>query len=128
MLNSGFPRVGFVERERERAKNSDNKYQITSASFNFLKFFQILLVVFAIACILMPDMAFAAGGLAKTKKVVDTVAQWLQYLAIGIVTIAIFVVGYKVLFGGQTVRECAPILIGCAIIGGASEIASLLLG
>jgi trbC/VIRB2 family len=123
MLNNGFPSAGSVE--KKEIKSLDDKYQ---AVFISLRVLQILLVVFAVACILMPDMAFAAGGLAKTKKVVDTVAQWLQYLAIGIVTIAIFVVGYKVLFGGQTVRECAPILIGCAIIGGASEIASLLLG
>lgn len=123
MLNNGFPSAGSVE--KKEVKSLDDKYQ---AVFISLRTLQILLVVFAIVCILVPDMAFAAGGLAKTKKVVDTVAQWLQYLAIGIVTIAIFVVGYKVLFGGQTVRECAPILIGCAIIGGASEIASLLLG
>jgi len=77
----------------------------------------------------MPDMAFAAkGGLTRTKTMLDTVAEWLQYLAIAIVTIAIMVVGYKVLFGGQTVRECAPIIIGCAFLAGASEIASLLLG
>ena len=123
MLSVGFPTSGSVE--KKEVKSLDDKYQ---AVFISLRALQILLVVFAIVCILVPDMAFAAGGLAKTKKVVDTVAQWLQYLAIGIVTIAIFVVGYKVLFGGQTVRECAPILIGCAIIGGASEIASLLLG
>lgn len=123
MLSVGFPTSGSVE--KKEIKSLDDKYR---AVFISLRTLQILLVVFAIVCILVPDMAFAAGGLAKTKKVVDTVAQWLQYLAIGIVTIAIFVVGYKVLFGGQTVRECAPILIGCAIIGGASEIASLLLG
>ena len=123
MLSVGFPTSGSVE--KKEVKSLDDKYQ---AVFISLRTLQILLVVFAIVCILVPDMAFAAGGLAKTKKVVDTVAQWLQYLAIGIVTIAIFVVGYKVLFGGQTVRDCAPILIGCAIIGGASEIASLLLG
>lgn len=123
MLSVGFPTSGSVE--KKEVKSLDDKYQVVFISLRTL---QILLVVFAIVCILVPDMAFAAGGLAKTKKVVDTVAQWLQYLAIGIVTIAIFVVGYKVLFGGQTVRECAPILIGCAIIGGASEIASLLLG
>ena len=123
MLSVGCPTSGSVE--KKEVKSLDDKYQ---AVFISLRTLQILLVVFAIVCILVPDMAFAAGGLAKTKKVVDTVAQWLQYLAIGIVTIAIFVVGYKVLFGGQTVRECAPILIGCAIIGGASEIASLLLG
>ena len=123
MLNNGFPAAGSVE--KKEVKSLDDKYR---AVFISLRVLQILLVVFAVACILVPDMAFAAGGLAKTKKVVDRVSEWLQYLAIGIVTIAIFIVGYKVLFGGQTVRECAPILIGCAILGGASEIASLLLG
>lgn len=123
MLSVGFPTSGSVE--KKEVKSLDDKYR---AVFISLRVLQILLVVFAIVCILMPDMAFAAGGLSKTKRVVDRVSEWLQYLAIGIVTIAIFIVGYKVLFGGQTVRECAPILIGCAILGAASEIASLLLG
>ena len=30
MLNSGFPRVGFVEREREREREREQKILITS--------------------------------------------------------------------------------------------------
>lgn len=123
MLNNGFPAAGSVE--KKEVKSLDDKYR---AVFISLRVLQILLVVFAVACVLMPDMAFAAGGLTKTKRMLDRVSEWLQYLAISIATIAIFIVGYKVLFGGQTVRECAPILIGCAILAGGAEIVSLLLG
>lgn len=63
MLSVGFPTSGSVE--KKEVKSLDDKYQ---AVFISLRTLQILLVVFAIVCILMPDMAFAAGGLAKTKK------------------------------------------------------------
>lgn len=58
----------------------------------------------------------------KAKSLLDKVAEWLRY-----VSIAILVVGYKVLFGGRTIQECTPIIIGALIIASASEVAQLLM-
>ncbi|KPC27197.1 Conjugal transfer protein [Pseudomonas syringae pv. cilantro] len=44
------------------------------------------------------------------------------------VTIAVLWVGYKVLFAGNTLRECAPIIIGAIIIASASEVARMMVG
>ena len=63
----------------------------------------------------------------KAKTLLEQVAEWLRYISVATVTIAILVVGYKVLFGGQTIRECTPIIIGALIIASASEVASLLM-
>ena len=77
---------------------------------------------------LIASSAFGAGGLDKANTLLEKVVEWLNYLSIAVVTIAILVVGYKVLFVGQTIRECSPIIIGAVIIASASTIASLLMG
>lgn len=86
--------------------------------------------LFMTSCLSMiiASNAFAAGGLDKANTLLQKVVEWLNYLSIAVVTIAILVVGYKVLFGGQTIRECSPIIIGAVIIASASTIASLLMG
>ena len=87
-----------------------------------------LLITLLIAFLIIPTDLLAAGGLDKAKSLLDKVIEWLNYLSIGVVTIAILVVGYKVLFGGQTIRECSPIIIGAIIIASAATVANLLLG
>jgi type IV secretion system protein VirB2 len=62
----------------------------------------------------------------KGKKLLGDIQTGLQGLSVVVVTIAVMWVGYKVLFGGSTLRECAPIIIGGILLAGASEIASLL--
>lgn len=42
------------------------------------------------------------------------------------VILAVLWCGYKILFGGSTLREMAPILIGAVVLGGATEIGTLL--
>lgn len=69
-----------------------------------------------------------AAGLQKVNKLVQNILDSLTYIQIGVVTIAVIVAGYKVLFQGQTFREVAPILVGGIIIGAAAEIAKLLVG
>ncbi|WP_233115180.1 TrbC/VirB2 family protein, partial [Aggregatibacter actinomycetemcomitans] len=69
-----------------------------------------------------------AAGLQKVNTLVDNILNSLTYIQIGVVTIAVIVAGYKVLFQGQTFREVAPILVGGIIIGAAAEIAKLLVG
>lgn len=77
--------------------------------------------------LLLPNFVFAAGGLGKVNKLLETISGWLYGAATVTVTIAIIWVGYKILFGGQTLRECAPVLIGAIIIASATTIAGLLM-
>ncbi|MDR0579733.1 MAG: TrbC/VirB2 family protein [Campylobacteraceae bacterium] len=78
--------------------------------------------------LLLADAAFCqGGGLGSAKNLLENVKSALTALSVLTVTIAILWVGYKVLFGGQTLRECAPIIIGAILIAGASEIATLLI-
>lgn len=80
----------------------------------------------------LATMAFAnpsfGAGLQKVNTLVQNIEDVLTAVSIGAVTIAILVAGYKIIFGGQTFREVAPILIGGIIIGAAAEIAKLLVG
>lgn len=80
----------------------------------------------------LATMAFAnpsfGAGLQKVNTLVQNIQDVLTAVAIGVVTIAILIAGYKILFGGQTFREVSPIIVGGIIIGAAVEIASLLVG
>lgn len=87
-----------------------------------------IIAALLVAFLFIPTELLAAGGLDKAKTLLDKVIEWLNYLSIGVVTIAILVVGYKVLFGGQTIRECTPIIIGAIIIASAATVANLLMG
>lgn len=78
---------------------------------------------------LIPNVVFAAGGtgLTKVDNFFSTVSGWLSGAGIVIMTIAIMVAGYKVMYGGQGIREVTPIVLGGILIGGASMIAGMLL-
>ncbi|MDG6896504.1 hypothetical protein A6A19_00390 [Actinobacillus delphinicola] len=76
---------------------------------------------------LVSDPIFAAG-IEKANKVLNKVEIALHSVAVVSVTIAVFLSGYKIVFGGQTLREVSPILIGGLIVGSASEIANLFVG
>ena len=64
----------------------------------------------------------------KAKTLLTRVEQGLRGLSLVTVTIAVLWVGYKVLFGGSTIQECAPIIIGAILIASAAEVAKLLVG
>lgn len=76
---------------------------------------------------LMATPAFA-DGFKKADTLLQKVQAGLTGLSIVTVTLAVLWVGYKVLFGGSTLRECAPIIIGAILIASASEVAKLLVG
>lgn len=69
-----------------------------------------------------------AAGLQKVNTLVQNILDSMIYIQIGVVTLAVIIAGYKVLFQGQTFREVAPIIVGGIIIGAAGEIAKLLVG
>lgn len=62
----------------------------------------------------------------KGQKLLEKIELGLRGFAVTVVTIAVMWVGYKVLFGGSTLRECSPIIIGGILLAGAAEIAGLL--
>ena len=64
----------------------------------------------------------------KGQKLLGKVETGLRGFAVATVTIAVMWVGYKVLFGGSTLRECAPIIIGGILLAGAAEMAKMLVG
>lgn len=78
----------------------------------------------ALACV--SQAVFAAGGLGGAETFLNNIATYLKAFALIILTIAIMVAGYKVMWGGSTVREVVPIMIGGILVGSASYIASLL--
>lgn len=87
-----------------------------------------MLILTLLACLtLMAEPALAQGGLDRVNSFVDNVIMVLQGIAIGVVTVAIMWAGYKLLFKHADVLECAKILGGGLLIGGAAEIASWLL-
>lgn len=79
--------------------------------------------VFATSLIATP--AFA-DGFSKAETLLESVESGLSGLALITVTLATLWVGYKVLFGGSTIRECSPVIIGAIVIASASEVASMM--
>lgn len=67
-----------------------------------------------------------AADLASVNTFLGNIQTMLKGVAIAVVTIAFMVAGYKVVFGGSTVREVVPIVIGGLIIGAASYFAGLI--
>lgn len=68
------------------------------------------------------------GGLGGVTKIFTDVHAALKGAAVVVITVAFCVAGYKVVFGGRTIQEVAPILIGGIIIGSASYLATLVVG
>ena len=87
------------------------------------------LSIMAVLMLLMAaEPAFADGGLEKVNTFVDNIKTVLTGISIGVVTIAIMWAGYKFLFKHADITEVGKILAGGLLIGGASELASYLLG
>ncbi|MFS1538333.1 MAG: TrbC/VirB2 family protein [Candidatus Phlomobacter fragariae] len=91
-------------------------------SFNKLK------TVFSGALLSLMITPSFADGFKKADSLLQKVESGLTGLSIVTVTLAVLWVGYKVLFGGKTLRECSPIIIGAILIASASEVAKLLVG
>ena len=82
-------------------------------------------VAFALALAAMSSPALAAD-LSSVNSFLGNIETLLKGVAVAVVTIAFMVAGYKVVFGGSTVREVVPIVIGGLIIGAAGYFASLI--
>ncbi|MDK4565485.1 TrbC/VirB2 family protein [Kingella kingae] len=91
-------------------------------------FRQILLTTFIALSAENAMAAGGAGGLDGIKSIFTEVMKALDSISLVVVTIAFAIAGYKVVFGGRTIQEVSPILIGGVIIGAAGYLASLTLG
>lgn len=108
------------------AKRLLNSKTFSPKTSNF-RFKQIFAFCFSI--FLLPTFVFAAGGtgLAKVDSFFSQVNTWLVGGGTIVCAIAFAVAGYKVMFGSQSVREVAHIVIGGVLIGGGSAIAGMLM-
>lgn len=75
---------------------------------------------------ILPVFALAEG-LEKVNTLMEKVISVLHGAAILTATAAFMWVGYKYLFGGATLRELGPVIVGAVLIAAAAEIAALLL-
>lgn len=82
-------------------------------------------VAFALTLAVMSSPALAAD-LSSVNSFLGNIETMLKGVAVAVVTIAFMIAGYKVVFGGSTVREVVPIVIGGLIIGAAGYFASLI--
>lgn len=79
-------------------------------------------LVVAAALLTFTDSAFAVGAAgAKVKTFTTDIITVLSAIGIAIATIAVFIFGYQVSFGGKRPQEAAPILVGGLLIGGAAQ-------
>jgi len=76
--------------------------------------------------LLAANNAFAQ--LTNVSTTLTNIKNVLMALSVVVVTLAVVYVGYKILFGGSTFKELAPVIIGALIIGGGAQIATLLVG
>jgi type IV secretion system protein VirB2 len=68
-----------------------------------------------------------AQGLSSVNTLMDNVLDVLRGVSVAAVTIAVILTGYRMAFKGESLGDCAPVIVGGVIIGASSEIAQLLL-
>ena len=80
--------------------------------------------LFLVLITVMNSPAYA--NFQKATSLLKKVEAGLRGLSVTTVTIATIFCGYKILFGGCTVREMAPTIIGGIVIAMAAEVARML--
>lgn len=85
-----------------------------------------LITLFVVAVNLSP--VFAASGITKVDSFLDKVSSALKGVGIVVCAIAFMWAGYKMMYQHHAIGECAKIIAGGLIVGGAAEIAGFLLG
>lgn len=87
---------------------------------------KIALLATSLSFVLFSNPAFAAD-LSSINNFLTQIQTALKGIGVAVVTIAFMIAGYKVVFGGSTVREVVPIAIGALIIGAAAYLAGLVI-
>ena len=89
-----------------------------------------LMAVAFVACLAIPDLAFAQDGTGAKGRVqtfFTNINALLNVASIAVVTIAIIFAGYQIAFNQKRIGDVAPVLIGGFLIGAAAQIAKMLL-
>ena len=76
--------------------------------------------------VMMTANAAFADGFSKAKSLLTKLENGLHGLALLVITLAFLWVGYRVMWLGDTVRDCSKVIIGAIIVASAAEIAALL--
>ncbi|CUU79174.1 TrbC/VirB2 family protein [Campylobacter fetus subsp. venerealis] len=82
---------------------------------------------FLLGVIFISSFAFAAGGIDKVNTLAENIQTALLVAGVAILSIAIIIAGYKVMFMGSGFREVAPTLVGGVLVGSATAIAGFIL-
>ena len=69
----------------------------------------------------------AADDVAVVTDFLNNIGEILNAASLVVVTIAIVFAGYQIAFNNKRISEVAPVLIGGVLIGGASQIAAMLI-
>jgi type IV secretion system protein VirB2 len=69
----------------------------------------------------------SGGATTTVTTFLTNVASILNLASLAVVTIAIVFAGYQIAFNNKRISEVAPILLGGVLIGGAGQIARMLL-
>lgn len=93
------------------------------------------IIMCTILCLIaVPDLAFAqaAGGFGDTGQKVcgffGSINSILNMSSIAVVTAAVVFAGYQIAFAHKRIADVAPVLIGGVIIGGAGQVAKMVIG
>lgn len=82
--------------------------------------------------ILIPGLAFADGAEVDATNnicgILNTINKLLSYASVVVVTIAVIFSGYQIAFAHKRISDVAPVLIGGVLIGGAAQIAKMIMG
>lgn len=106
---------------------------LTSNRSTLATWMPTLCVAVALALFLFSPDTFAgssgAAGAASTKvnSFFTSIQGILNTVSVVVITIAIIFAGYQIAFAHKRISDVAPILIGALLIGGASQIAAMLL-
>jgi len=65
-------------------------------------------------------------GLAVVRVFLNNISGILNAASIVVVTVAIVFAGYQIAFNNKRISEVAPVLIGGVLIGGAAQLANML--
>jgi type IV secretion system protein VirB2 len=89
----------------------------------------LLLLTVMLFCTMFAQPAMAqTGGLSQVNTLMNLILEALQAISIAAVTIAVILTGYKMAFKGDSLGDCAPVLVGGVVIGAAGQIAQMLVG
>ncbi|ACQ67973.1 conjugal transfer protein [Candidatus Williamhamiltonella defendens] len=68
------------------------------------------------------SLSAEANGLVKTKTLLQKVFDEAHSLVGIVVALAALIIGFRVLFRGETLRDCWGVIIGASLIASAAEI------